>query len=255
MRLLIALLLLAMPATVRAAPDTAGLEFATRLGAQVPMHTVLRDESGSAVTLDTVANGGPLVLALGYFRCPNLCGVVRDDALSALTRSGLRAGTDYRLLILGIDPAETPEDAARAKEGALSRYPEVKSENAWRFLTAPEASIQAVASAIGFRSRFDPAIKQFLHPAGLVILTPQGAVSAYLLGVGYEPGELRSAVLRAAMGSVAQTVSPILLLCFHYDPQTGRYTLAVYRTLAVLAALTAATLGVTLALAHARGRA
>ena len=254
MRWIVALLLLALPIAVRAAPDTEGLGFESRLGAQIPMGTTLRDERGAPVPLSAVADGAPLVLALGYFHCPSLCGVVREDALSALTRAGLRPGTDYRLLVLGIDPAETPADAARAKEGALSRYDEAGAEANWRFLTAPEPAIQAVASAAGFRFRFDPAIKQFLHPAGLVVLTGDGVVSSYLMGVGYDPGALRAAVLQAGMGSVAQAVSPVLLLCFHYDKQTGRYTLAVTRTLSVLAALTALTLGGALALAHARGR-
>lgn len=248
MRALLALLMLLVPLRGWAAEaDGAAFAFDARLGAQLPLDVALRDEQGRTVTLGTVMGGAvmggvPLVLALGYFHCPNLCGVVRDDVLSGLERAGLRAGVDYRLLVLSIDPAETPADAARAKQGAWSRYPDPGAAGGWRFLTAPPPGIAAVAAAAGFRSRYDPALKQFLHPAGVVIATPGGVISSALLGVGYQPGEVRSAVLRAGQGAVASAIAPVLLLCFHFDPRTGTYDFAVYRALSVLAALTVATL-------------
>jgi protein SCO1/2 len=242
---LLVLLLLARPGLGQ---DRADFAFDPKLGAQLPADAVLRDEQGRAVTLGSVMGGAPLVLALGYFHCPNLCGVVRDDLLSALERAGLRADADYRLLLLSIDPDETPADAAAAKEGALSRYPDPAAEPGWRFQTAPQAGIDAVAASAGFRSRFDPALKQFLHPAGIVVASPAGVVASYLLGVGYSPGDVRSAVLQADRGAVAAAVSPVLLLCFHFDPATGRYNLAIYRALSVMAGLTVVTLGSVLAL-------
>jgi protein SCO1 len=111
-----------------------------------------------------------------------------------------------------------------------------------------------VEQSVGFRARFDPALRQFLHPAGLVILTAQGAVSSYLLGVGYRPGDLRAAVTRAGEGGLAKAALPVLLLCFHYDPVTGRYTLAVTRLLQLAAGITVLTLGGTIALALRRER-
>jgi len=255
MRLVLAMVLwLALLRPGLAAEDNTDFGFDPRLGAQLPMAAMLRDEKGRAVPLASVVGGPPLVLALGYFRCPNLCGVVRDDVLNALGRAGLRAGADYRLLVLSIDPDETPADAAEAREGALSRYPDVNAERDWRFLTAPADAVAAVSGAAGFRSRFDPALKQFLHPAGIVVASPAGVISAYLLGIGYAPGDLRSAVLRAAQGAVAEAVSPVLLLCFHFDPATGRYDFAVYRALSVMAAVTVVTLGGTLLLLHRRDR-
>lgn len=255
MRLILALaFLLVLGRSGMAIEANAAFGFDPHLGARLPAGAELRDEQGRAVTLGSVIGGAPLVLALGYFHCPNLCGVVRDDVLSALERAGLRAGTDYRLLVLSIDPSEGPADAIAAKEGALSRYPDPNAERGWRFLTAPAAAVQAVADAAGFRTRFDPALKQFLHPAGILFASPAGVISSYLLGVGYAPGEVRSAVLRADQGTVAQAVSPVLLLCFHFDPATGRYDFAVYRALSVMAALTVTTLGCTLLLLRLRER-
>jgi len=240
--ILLLLLALLLPLPAFAAPDNAAFAYEPHLGAQLPADAVLRDEAGRPLRLGALLGGPPLVLALGYFACPNLCGVVRDDILSGLERAGLHAGTDYRLLVLSIDPGESPADAARAKEGALSRYPDPADDAGWRFLTAPAAGVSAIAAAAGFPSRFDPALKLFLHPAGVVFASPSGAISSYLLGVGYPASDVRSAVLRAGAGAVATAVSPVLLLCFHFDPETGTYDFAVYRALSVLAALTLVTL-------------
>ena len=240
--LMLLLLLLAPLRAVAADPDPAAFAFDPHLGAQLPPDAAVRDEQGRTATLGSVMTGAPLVLALGYFHCPNICGVVRDDILNGLERAGLRAGTDYRLLVLSIDPNEMPADAARAKEGALSRYPDPAAEGDWRFLTAPASGVAAITAAAGFRSRFDPALKQFLHPAGIVIASPAGIISSYLLGVGYASTDVRSAVLRASQGAVATAISPVLLLCFHFEPETGTYDFAVYRALSVLAALTVMTL-------------
>jgi protein SCO1/2 len=245
-------LLLALAGPARA--DNGDFGFDPRLGAPLPEAAVLRDEQGRTVTLGSVIGGVPSILALGYFHCPNLCGVVRDDVLSALERAGLHARIDYRLVVLSIDPNETPADAAAAKEGALSRYPDPDADAGWRFLTGPASGIEAIAGATGFRSRFNPTVEQFLHPAGIIVVNPAGVISTYLLGVGYAPGDLRSAVLRAGQGGVADAISPVLLLCFHFDPATGRYNFAIYRTLSVMAALTVVTLGGTLVLLHRRDR-
>lgn len=235
-------------------PDTSGLGFDPHLGARLPFDAVVRNEWGTAETLGVVARGLPVLLLLGYFRCPNLCGVARAEALAAVDLSGLRAGRDFSLIMLSIDPAETAADAVAAKQSALARFSATPGAAQWRFLTASHETIDAVSNAAGFRYRADPALGQFLHPAGLVILRPDGVIASYLLVVAYEPGALRSAVLRAGQGAIAQAISPVLLLCFHYDGETGRYTFAVYRALSVMAALTVLTVGTTLFVAHRRPR-
>ena len=251
-RLLLALCFVAISAARAAAPDLSGIRFEPHLGARLPLAAALRDETGRMVTLGAVAGGLPLVLTLGYFRCRTLCGVAREDALSALSPSGLVAGRDYRLLALSIDPSETPDDAARARRSALDRYPGAANANGWRFLTAPVLSVREVAEAAGFRFRPDPGSRQFLHPAGLAITQPNGTIASYALGIGYAPGALRSAALRANEGWVADFISPVLLLCFHYDAETGRYTLSIYRALSMMAAVTALALGGVLLAAHLR---
>ena len=249
MRLLPLLLLLACAVPARAAPNLADLSFQPHPGAALPRDAAFLDDMGHAVKLGALLRDRPGIVTLGYYHCPNLCGVVRDDLFSALQRSGLVAGHDYAVVALSIDPHETANDAAAAKRDDIARYDVPGAAAGWHFLTGDST---AVAHAVGYRSRWDPALQQFMHPVGVVVTTPGGIVSSYLLGVGYTPDALRAALQRAAAAFVAPPPSPVLLLCFHYDASTGRYTLAIERVLRLFALLTVATVGGLLALLHAR---
>ncbi len=220
-------------------------------GALLPLHAPLRDEDGRTTSLGALLGGAPVILDLGYFHCPSLCGVVRSDVFAAWGASGLRPGRDVTLVSLSIDPAETPLDAARAKQADLAQASFVRPANL-HYLTGSAASLAAMEAALGFRARYDAAFKQFLHPAGLAVLTPSGTVSSYLLGTGYAAGDLRAAVLRAGHGGIAEAALPVLLLCFHFDSTTGRYTLAVEKVLRLGAGLTVLTIAGLLAVLHRR---
>jgi protein SCO1 len=65
---------------------------------------------------------------------------------------------------------------------------------------------------------------------------------------------VRLGVTRASTGSIAARALPVLLLCFHFDPTTGRYTLAVLKLLKLGAGLTVLVIGGTLFLAFRRER-
>lgn len=253
-RLLLALLL-ATPLLARAAaPNPADFAWQQQPGATLPLTTTLHDESGRETNLaQTLASNpahSPVILDLGYFHCPALCGIVRNDLFHALSTGGLTPGRDYTLVALSIDPAETPQDAlaAKTKDAAQSGL----APTAWHYLTGPASSIAAITSAVGFRDRYDNRFNQFLHPAGLVILTSAGHVSSYLEGVGYTGGDLRAALLRARSGGIARASLSILLLCFHFDPTTGHYTLEIIKVLRLMAIFTVLTIGGLIFVLHRR---
>jgi protein SCO1/2 len=255
LRTLIALMILA-PNLAAAAPvpDFRDFAYQQKPGSQLPVQAVFHDEDGHSVRLFDLLHGKPLILALVYFHCPNLCGVVRADLFNALGKTGMAAGRDYALVALSIDPSETSADARATKANDLSHFAATGAERGWHFLTGSALAVQAVADAVGFRDRFDPKLKQFLHPAGIVFVTPAGVVSSYLLGVGYTPGDVKLGVTRANRGIIAAAAAPILLLCFHFDPQTGRYTLAIMKLVRLAGLLTVVTIGGTLFLAFRRER-
>ena len=248
------LALLPAVATASDAPDLSAFTYRQRPGARLPLQAEFRGADGNAVRLGEIGHGAPLVLALGYFHCPNLCGVIRDDMFHALAGTGLRAGRDYTLVALSIDPSETSADASTAKANDLAAFGLPGATSAWHYLTGSQAAVQSVASAVGFRDKLDPQTKQFVHPAGIVVATPGGVVSSYLLGVGYTPTDMRAAIARADEGGIAAAASPILLLCFHFDPNTGRYTLVIFKLLRLAGLLTVLTIGGTMFLLFRRER-
>ncbi|HVZ10297.1 SCO family protein [Rhodopila sp.] len=235
------------------AASLAAFGFTQRQGAALPLDALFQDADGRRDTLGDFLARRPVILALGYFHCPNLCGVVRADLMEALRSSGLAAGRDYTLLAISIDPSETAADAANAKAEDRARFNPDHAGEAWHYLVGTQAGINAVQRAVGYHSRFDSRLKQFLHPAGLVIGTPDGRVSGYLLGVGYSGGDLNAAVMRAAGGATARAL-PVLLLCFHYDPATGRYSLAIMKVLRLAGLLTVLVLGGVILLVHRGAR-
>ena len=236
------LALLAAPLTARAIPpDLSGLGFQPHPGAQLPLSAHFRDAHGRDIRLGDIFGKTPVILALVYYHCPNLCGVVQDDLFHALSLTGLSTPVDYQLIALSIDPHETGADAAEAKASDLARHPTPGADRGWHFLTGGTAAIEAVSSTVGYTARYDEKLKQYLHPTGIVFVAKTGRVSSYLLGVGYKPGDVNTGVVRARAGGIERAVLPVLLLCFHFDSTTGRYTFEVLRMLSIMAAIFALT--------------
>ena len=235
-------------------PDPALYVFREHPGARLPAHPVLRDSLDRPVRLREISAGTPLILILGYFRCANLCGVVRASLFRALAAAQLEAGRDYALAVLSIDPTESSADARAAKAADLAAFASAEAGRHWHYLTGTAADIGAVSAAVGFNDRYEPDTRQFIHPTGVVFVTREGIVSNYLLGVGYTPQAVRSALERAGAGRIAVAGAPLLLICFHFDPTTGRYSLEIMKLIRLAALLTILTAGGALLVLHRRGR-
>jgi len=242
--------------TGRPAPDIdpARFSYQERTGARLPTELSFLDSDGRAVRLGDLAHGVPLILVPGYLRCPNLCDVVRASLLGALRRADLDAGRDYVLAVLSIDPTETSVEASAAKAGDLSAFAGGRPQSYWHYLTGTASSIEAVTEAVGFRHRFDPESRQFIHPTGIIFVSDGGVISNYLLGVGYTPVDVRSALRSAGAGRIAAAAAPLLLICFHFDPTTGRYSLEILKVLRLAAVLTVLTIAGMVFLLHRRER-
>jgi protein SCO1 len=201
------------------------LRFHQHPGTQLPLDARFLDAGGRSVQLGDFFHGEPVLLVLEYLRCRGICSYVLRDTAAALQRVPLASGQDYEVIALSIDPRDGPPDARAARAMYLPRS--AARASGWHFLTGTEPEVRLVAHAVGFPYRYDPAIDQFAHPAGIVIATPQGRVARYLLGLGYRPLDLRLALVEAGGGHIASRVADLLLLCYCYDPGTGRYSLAI----------------------------
>ncbi|MDR3622683.1 MAG: SCO family protein [Paludisphaera borealis] len=228
--------------------------FDQRLGEQVPLDLVFRDEAGVEAPLGSYFGRRPVVLALVFHRCPLLC----NQVLTGLTRSlkplPLGAGVDFDVVAVSIDPGDTPEVAGRKKAGYLERYDRPGSEAGWHFLTGRKEAIDALCQAVGFKYVYDPQKQLFAHAAGVVVLTPGGQAAQYFYGIEYPSKELDGAIRRAASGRIGSRIAKLLLLCYDYDAATGKYTLSIVRLLRVFGTLTALSLGVYLFMMFRRER-
>jgi len=217
--------------------DTSDLGFKQRPGGALPLAVPLRDEAGRRVRLGDFFRGEPVVLVLDYLRCRTLCGVVLEHTASTLELTPLTAGRDYQVVAISIDPRDGPTESHAARAKYLAGLPPGAAAG-WHFLTGPDSSVRAVADAVGFHYRYDPAVDQFAHPAGIMLATPGGSIARYLLGVGFRPLDLRLGLTEAAQGHTSSPVADLLLLCYCYDPSTGRYSFAIRNTTRALCAAT-----------------
>ena len=207
--------------------------FDQHLGAQLPLDVRFVDANGRPVDLRRLADGKPLLLALGYYRCPNLCDVALSGMAHTLTRLDLKPGRDFNVAFVSIDPAETPADA-RHSQMMLARMQPAAQVPRWHFLSGDQAAIAAIARTIGFRYFYDERIQQYAHAAGWVAITPGGKVAQYFFGVAWPPASVRLALVSASHGTLGSLVDRLVLLCCGYDPTTGRYSLAIGRSMQVL---------------------
>ena len=216
--------------------------FDQNLGAQVPLDLIFRDARGVTMRLRGALNDRPTLLVPGYYGCANLCGAVRAGVAHAVEKSGLVAAKQFNVVLVSIDPHETPAEASDAQSRDALAYPNAHVPG-WHYLTGARPTSVALTQAIGFRSFFDQRNGQYAHAAGIVVLSPQGLITQYLFGVQFAPQTVRLALVNASEGHIGTIVDRFLLLCCDYDPSTGRYSLLISRVMQGLGILTALTLG------------
>lgn len=248
MTLLLLTLLLSLPAS--AEPPPVGFE--QKLGATVRGDLQLMDEQGQGTAFKDLLDGRPTLLVLGYYGCPMLCHQVQSGLVDSLQLLEWSAGREFNVLTVSIDARERPKLARRKKHAYLSRYDRPQAETGWRFLTGADGQLKELQRAVGFSATYDPDTDQFAHAAGLVVLTPEGTVSSYLMGISFPARALKLALQRASSGTVGSPVDQILLLCYQYDPSTGRYSLAITRIVQLAGIGSALLLAAWLIWAHRR---
>jgi len=195
------------------------------LNAQLPLDLMLRDETGRVVRLGQYFNHGkPVLLNFMYYRCPMLCPMVMDGVTSALTELRFDIGKEFDVVTVSMDPRDTPEQATAKKDLYIKRYGRFGAANGWHFLTGPESAITRLTNTAGFYYAYDPKTDQFAHATALIATTAQGRISRYLYGFEYKPRDLRLALVEASAGKIGTATDAILLLCYHYDPATGKYS-------------------------------
>jgi protein SCO1/2 len=202
--------------------------FQQQLGEQLPLDAAFKDEAGRDVRLgDYFKTGKPVVFAFVYYDCTMLCTQVMNGISSALKVVPFEIGKDFEVVLVSFDPRDTPQAATEKKAAHLQYWSTEKTAGAWHFLTGTEPEIRRTTQAAGFSYAWDARNNQFAHVSGVLVTTPEGRLSRYFYGIEYSPKELRLALVESGKGAIGSKIDELLLYCFHYDPESGRYGVVV----------------------------
>jgi len=220
---------------------------AQHLNQQLPLNASFVDETGKAVTIGDYFGKHPAILALVYYNCPMLCSEELDGLTGALEMVKLTPGKDFDVIVISIDPSETPEQAAKKKAFYLKRYGRPETAAGWHFLTGQRPAIDAMTDAVGFGYVRVPGpdgkLSQFAHASSIQLVTTDGKLAQYYLGVEYSPKDMLLGLIEASGNKIGSPVANILTYCYHYDPQTNKHSLIIARVVQLGGMVTMAGLG------------
>ena len=212
-----------------------------KLNQQLPLDLVFRDENGQQVKLGQYFGKKPVLLAFVYYDCPMLCTQVLNGMVTSFRVLPFQVGNEFDVVTVSFDPRETSALATAKKKIYVDYLPENMRAGAatgWHFLTGDQANIAQLTDAAGFRYHYDEATKQFAHASGVMLTTPQGKLSHYFYGVEYAPRDLRLGLIESSANKIGSPAEQLLLYCYHYDPTTGKYGLAIMRVMRIAGLLT-----------------
>jgi protein SCO1 len=217
------------------------------LNQPLPLDAQFVDDTGKAVRLGDYFGKHPALLSLVYYNCPMLCSEEMDGLAGALEMVKMNPGKDFEVIIISIDPSETPELAAKKKAYYVKRYGRPETANGWHFLTGQQPAIDAVSRATGFGYIRVPGpdgkLDQFAHASSIEVVTTDGHIAQYYLGVEYSPKDVMLGLIEASGNKIGSPVANILTYCYHYDPQTNKHSLIVARVVQLGGMVTVVSLG------------
>ena len=236
---------MAPPANLRP-PGLRNVAIEQRLNEQLPLSLGFRDETGKAVRLGDYFGKKPVILSLVYYRCPMLCSEVLAGLEGSLRALSFDAGKQFNVVTVSFDPKDSPEAATQKKAVILKGYKRSGAAEGWHFLTGSQASIDTLTRAVGFDYQYDPKTDQFAHTTAIMVVTPQGRLSQYYYGVEYPPKDLRLGLIQASENTIGTLADQVILYCYHYDPQAGKYSAIISHILQLGGGLTIVVIGILL---------
>jgi protein SCO1/2 len=220
---------------------------AQRLNEQLPLGLTFTDDAGKRVQLGSYFGKRPAILALVYYQCPMLCSEELNGLTGALQMVSFVPGKDFDVIVISIDPSEGTDLAAAKKRSYVKRYGHRETAGGWHFMTGGQAEIDALTKAVGYGYVKIPGpdgrLTQFAHASSIQIVTPEGKLAQYYMGVEYSPKDLRLGLVEASANRIGSPVDNILTYCYHYDPQTNKHSLIVARVVQMGGLVTVASLG------------
>ena len=243
------------PSAVRQDPRLSGVRVDQKMGAALPLDAKFKDADGKQITFGSLFKGHPLVILPIFYRCTGVCNLELQGVLNALSKDDkIVPGRDVEVVALGINPKEGPDLAAGKKASTLDLYGKPKTADGWHFLTGDIADIRKVTDAIGFGFTYDPATDQINHPSCVVMVTPRGQISSYMLKGFYNPSAFAGDLQAAAQARIQAPSQDLFFGCIHVDPLTGKRSLEIQALLKVCGVATLAVLALSIFALSCRSR-
>jgi len=214
-----------------------------KIGASLPLDLTFYDSDGDAVALGDYFVDKPVILTLVYYDCPMLCTEVLNGLSRSLAPLNYSIGDEFEVVTVSFDPKETPALAKKKKEVYTQRYGRPGTYEGWHFLTGDESAIDAITHKVGFNYAFDESTKQFVHGSAIIIATPQGDVSHYFFGIEYPSEDVRLALIESSENKLGNVFDQVMLYCFNYDPEQGRYGVVIMNAMRVAGLITLVAMG------------
>ena len=215
------LFLVATPAeSVGPTPDLyKSMEVQDARGKALPQTHALEDAEGRTRSLtEWMNNGKPTLLTFNYLGCPMLCGLQQEGLAQSISELALKAGQDFHIVTVSIDPDETVQAMSQAEQRLSSK---ISSE--WTVLRASQSAIDNLTQTAGFPFKWVEETKQFAHPAATYVLTDTGTISQFFTAVRPNSRDLNYALVEASNGTVGSLLDQITLTCLQYDLSSNTY--------------------------------
>lgn len=240
-------------------PQLAHVGVNEHLDKPLPLATTWREYPAGGemktVTLGSLLDGKrPALFVFAYHTCPTLCSMVLKAAGRAIHDIPWTVGKDYDLVVVSIDPEDSAENLARRRDLMIADYNRAGSEQGFHFLLGDKPAIDATLDAAGVQVEYDAAQKQWGHPAVIMLLKPNGELARYLYGLEFSPNDVRVGLLEAANGKSISTAEQIILYCYQFDPNGGRYVLVAWRVMRIGGGLCAVLIAAALSFFWLRER-
>ena len=228
-------------------PGEGTVDIVENLGSPILLESEFLNEDGEKVVLkDFFSKDIPTIITLNYFECPMLCSLVLNGLGDSLKSLSLEAGNDYQIITIDINPHETYQLAHQKKKNYVQKYNIDNLDQNWSFLTGTNENIKKITNSIGFLYYYDRIRDEYMHPAALAVVNPDGIISRYLYGFQFPEKDLKLALLEAAEGKIGSTLDRIILYCYHYDPYKNTYTLFATNIMRIGGILTLIFIGLML---------
>ena len=210
-----------------------GIDVIEHLNEPLPLDARFTSDAGESVALRDYFKGDkPVLLQLGYNKCPMLCNLVLNGAFDGLKGVDWLPGKEFQVVSISVDPTETAALAKAKKESYLAEFERPGANLGVHFLTGSELMSKSVADAVGFAYRRQEN-GDYAHAAVLVLCTPDGRVSRYMYGTKFEPADLRMGLLEASEGKIGTTLDRFILWCHIYDANARGYVLQARRVMSI----------------------